>query len=758
METIVGVVTRINFYDDNTGFGIVRIKLNYQNPEMAKYRSILFANILSVLATFDREPLIDEEYEFTGDLETSQYGWQLRAHTFSRRNPNSLEGVITYLSSDLFPGIGKKTAQKVYEALGENCLNLIISDEKALDKVDITSQQKAILFENLKLHYEKEHQIMDLLNLGLTMKMANKVANTLGFRAFELVKENPYQLIRIVEGIGFIRADKIALNNGVRKDSPLRLKALIVYVLEEYIYNNGNTYLHLNELYLECLKLANTEENILNKDNYRELIIELANDKQIKIDDKNYVYDVKLYEEEYQLAKKLTSFLESKEAKFSLNDIKAKLEKVMQINKIEYSDKQYEAITKALQEPIIIITGGPGTGKSTIIKGIIDTYAMMFDNEQIIRDQILLCAPTGRASKRLKEVTKHNACTIHKLLGFTGGNKFSVTPDCPLEAKLIIIDEFSMVDTSLACYLFSVLNSDTKVVIVGDADQLPSVGPGNVLRDLIECKEITTIKLDKIHRQASDSSIIALAHDVNHGILPDDFTSLHHDRTFIKCDDSLIIKTIEHTIKECINKGYDLQKDIQILAPIYKSDVGIDAINYHMQDIFNPQYDEITFMGKRFRVNDKVIQLVNRSEKGVMNGDIGFILHINHTEDKINGLSVMFDFGTVDYDKDELEDLSLAYAISIHKSQGSEFPVVIIPFSFRYYNMLKRKLIYTAITRAKQYLIMIGSFEAVRKGIVELEDQRKTNLALRIKEVLNQEESHEPESDDLENISPYDFM
>lgn len=759
METIFGVVTRVNYFDSSSGFGIVRLKLDYKNKDMAQYRTVLFTNMISVLATFDRQPLIDEEYEFSGEFETSQYGMQLKAKQFRRLSMTNLEGVITYLASDFFPGVGKKTAEKIYNEVGPDCLIQIVKDKSVLDKVDIMDKQKQIIYDNLVIHEEKEHQLIDLLNLGITMKMANKIVSVLGMAAYETVRNNPYQMIDIIDGVGFIRADNIAINNGVSKDSPLRLKALIIYVLEHYIRSTGNTYLHLNELFIQCIKFVNMEENILHKDNYREYIKDLTNAKKIIVDDNNIVYDVNIYNDEIKIAKKVYEFLENSNSLFDQDEIEANLEKVMKTNKIEYHDKQYEAIMKAITEPITIITGGPGTGKSTIIKGIIDTYALMFNNEQVIRDQILLCAPTGRAAKRLKEVTKHNASTIHKLLGYEGGNRFTITPDVPLEAKLVIIDEFSMVDTSLASYLFSVLPQDVKLIIVGDADQLPSVGPGNVLKDLIDCQEITTIKLDKIHRQASDSSIITLAHSVNHGILPQDFTALHHDRTFIDCHDNFIIKNIEGVVRDCLEKGLDLIKDIQILIPIYKSEVGIDSVNYYMQDTFNPSDDEVSHMGRRFRVNDKVIQLVNRSEKGIMNGDIGFIMYINRDRDKLKGLSVMFDSGIVDYEKDELEDLSLAYAISIHKSQGSEFPVVIIPFSFRYFMLLKRKLIYTAITRAKKSLIMIGNYEAVRKGIVELEDMRKTNLVLRIKEIFNNPQIENKKNDeDLENISPYDFM
>ena len=296
-----------------------------------------------------------------------------------------------------------------------------------------------------------------------------------------------------------------------------------------------------------------------------------------------------------------------------------------------------------------------------------------------------------------------------------------------------------MVDITLASILFKCISPFTKVVIVGDVDQLPAVGCGDILRDLIESKEVTTTRLDKIHRQASDSTIISLAHEINQGILPYSVIEKQHDRNFVSCNDELMIEFITKVVKQGIDSGMDLVKDIQVLVPMYKGIVGIDSINYKLQDAFNKSDVEIIHNGKRFRENDKVIQLVNRQEKNVMNGDIGYIRSINKTENNVRSLEVQFDFGSVKYEKDEFDDLNLAYAISIHKSQGSEFSLVIVPFSFKHWIMLKRKLIYTAITRAKKYLIMLGNVEALRKGIIQIEEKRKTKLQERIHSFINNE-------------------
>ena len=408
---------------------------------------------------------------------------------------------------------------------------------------------------------------------------------------------------------------------------------------------------------------------------------------------------------------------------------------------------QKEAIKRALLENIMIITGGPGTGKSTVIKGIVDGYIKL-RGDDFAMEEIVLLAPTGRASKRLAEVTKKDAKTIHRYLGYVGGGKFQHGPDNLVNGKLIIIDEMSMVDIILAARLFSALRSDVKVILVGDSDQLPSVAPGEVLCDLIETKEITTVKLDKIHRQAESSTIVSLAHNINSGIIPENLLERQKDRNFIKLEDNILLDNIIEVVRQAMNKNMSLLKDIQVLVPMYKGALGIEMINNKMQEEFNPLSDyQIVFGNKKFRVNDKVIQLVNRTEKGVMNGDIGYVISLDIEKEEVNGLTVLYDFGPVDYEKEELEELALAYAISIHKSQGSEFKTVIIPFTTKYYIMLKRKLVYTAVTRAKEFLIMLGSVEALSMCVNRLELKRKTKLVQKIKNQF-----------DPKVVSPYDFI
>ena len=786
MDKIIGVVQKVVYYNETNGYGIIKLKLDYKNPELAKYRTTLFSNVLSILCTFDRKPYDDEEYEFEGELETSSYGYQLKASKFRRVNENSKEGIVTYLSSELFPGIGKKAAEKVFDTLGDEALKLIVNDRNVLDSVDITLKQKDSLYENLVIHYTKEKELVELLNMGIGMGISVRIINVLKENASKLIKQNPYDLIDLVDGIAFLRADEIAKKLGFKDNDPKRLIALIHYVIKTSVYQTGESYSLKNDLFDKVSNFVNAYEEILSFEDFEKYLKQLIEKKKIIIEDETKVFDYNVYYDEINVAKAISKILVNSFVDYDLKDINKAIETVMEKNNIQYSDKQIEAIENALKEPISIITGGPGTGKSTVIKGIVEAYASLFKKEDLIKEKIYLLAPTGRASKRLKEVTNHNnASTIHKFLGYQGNGFFSMLVDNTINAKLVIIDEFSMVDINLASVFFKCISPLTKLVIVGDVDQLPAVGCGDVLRDLIESKEITTTRLNKIHRQAADSTIISLAHEINEGHLPYSVIEKQPDRNFIPCEDEKIIEFISTVVKQGLEKNMDIVKDIQVLVPMYKGIIGIDSINYKLQDEFNKTDDEIIYNGKRFRKNDKVIQLVNRQEKQVMNGDIGYIRAINKDNGTFKSIDVQFDFGSVHYEKDDLEDLNLAYAISIHKSQGSEFGLVIVPFSFKYWIMLKRKLIYTAITRAKKYLIMLGNVEALRRGITQIEDKRKTMLQERIHDMISnpfmildqssafseiREESHQEVSisdfmdyeiddrNEMENIALNDFL
>lgn len=750
MEKISGIVQKIIYNNDENGYAVVSIKIDYTDKEMKKYQDYLISNLLTVTCYYSRAPLKDEEYLYTGDFVTTKYGIQLKATSYTIPNSDTLQAVVTYLSSEYFKGIGKKAATRIYEKLGSNCLNEIRNNKEVLNEVaGLSSEQIDTIYNVLSDNEEQEKSLMQLVQLGFTIAMAKKIKKVLKAREIKIAIKNPYYLIDKVEGIGFLRADSIALKNGISESDPLRLKACINYFINNYTYETGNCYIEIDYLKERVLTTLNKDKEIITKEGFDGFIEELTNDGLLVIVNENKVYVSEVFNAEEQLATNIIARINNEvNNPYDDKDINKALEKVKKNNKIVYSPLQEKAIIKALEENVMIITGGPGTGKSTIVKGIIDTYARLFNSDNVL-EEVLLLAPTGRASKRLNEITKHKAQTIHKALGFDG-KKFSFGPNNQLIAKMVIIDEMSMVDILICNRLFAAIPSDCKIVIVGDVDQIPSVGPGEVLSDLISSKEITTIHLKEIHRQAKDSSIISLAHYVNQGIIPENILEKQHDRNFIYLDEDKILDNIKIIIEQALTKDMDILRDIQVLIPMYRGILGIDNVNTFLQDCFNPLKDgedELVTPKQRFRINDKVIQLVNRNEDQIMNGDIGLVHSFVYTNGYISQMSVQFDGKRVDYIKEEYEQLKLAYAISIHKSQGSEFKTVIIPFTNKYYSMLKRRLYYTAITRAKSYLIMLGNYESLKIASASLGVKRNTRLIELIKEKTTKKE-----------LSPYDFL
>ena len=734
MEKLEGTVEKILFKNEENGYAVLRIKLDFSKKAMAKYRDILYTNLLTITSFFDRFPVIGEQLEFQGDFEESKYGIQFKAQSYSRINEDTLETVIAYLSSDYFPGIGKKIATKIFEIIGKNCLEKIRRDKNELDKIEgLTLIQKDTIYKGLIDNKKKEKDTLDYINMGFTIQMAQRILAELTKEEIELAKDNPYLLIDKVDGIGFLKADKIALAIGIKENDPIRIKACIKYIIDKMTFETGNCYLEKDMLLSTINKYI-----FLAKEDYEEYLKILQSEGKLFIDETN-VYEFSLYEAEGKLAAIIASLIIHNQREIKTKAIIKKLETVKKELNIEYSSKQEEAIINAFIEKIMVITGGPGTGKTTIIEGIIELYKKLYPSPNMT-EEVYLLAPTGRAAKRLAEVTKMPAQTIHKFLAYDG-KIFHNNENNPINAKLIIIDEMSMVDVILAYRLFSSLTSDARIIIVGDVDQIPSVSPGNVLEDIIKTEKIKTIKLDKIHRQAQGSSIIRLAHEVNHGIIPLDLFEKQSDRNFINLEDeSLIINSLKKIIHKAIDQNMSIFRDIQVLIPMYKRSLGIDNINSILQEEFNPlkrTEEEIIFGKQKFRINDKVIQLINRNDENIMNGDIGIIQSFIYDDNRIIGMHVKFDNGLVEYTKDNYEEIKLAYAISIHKSQGSEFNTTIIPFSKSYSIMLKRRLYYTAITRAKKFLIMLGSYDAFKMAVNNTEYYRNTKLKQKILEAID---------------------
>ena len=749
-EKINGTIARIHYYNADNGYTVALFELDYKDKKksIVGVKNKIIGNTITVVGFFDRNVFPDEEYILEGDyIKDKNYGLQFKFTKFERKELTNIHGVISYLSSDLFPGIGLKVAKMVVETLGVDAINIIKKNPDSLDEVKITPKQRSTIYSGILSDKNNQEAVIFFLNNGITIDMANKIIIKLGEAAVELVKENPYILMHEIERFGFKKNDTFALNLGLKKDDPRRLKALVGFLLKELIYNTGNSYIDRVSLFERIREYVNEE---IDKDSFENVLKELQQDKKIYVEDEDHIFDYNLRKQELMLASEIVSLLKgtrNTEKNLEIFDDKLIDKYYKQIEKessFSFNEEQKLAIKSAFTEPLVIVTGGPGTGKTTIVNAIVKMFLKLHNDSSAMIDQIAVVAPTGRAAKRLKETTGMETSTIHKFLGYLGGDNFEHNRFNRTNARLIIVDESSMMDLPLAYRLVTSMHEDARLIIVGDVNQLPAVGPGQILKDLIDTKEIKTIVLNKIHRQAENSSIIKLAHSVNEGYLPENFAQKFTDRAFIPTDNDHLASLVVDLVDKAVKKGKNIHKDIQVLIPMYKGDVGINEINSKVQELINPlneEKEELKFMSVSYRINDKVIQLVNRSEKGIMNGDIGIITNFKYKDFKINGLTVLFDNIYVDYTLEEVEDLSLAYAISIHKAQGSEFDLVIMPVSTKYYVMLKRKLIYTAITRAKNSLVVIGEAKALSMGVSRLELNRKTILKDEIINLLHKKDT-----------------
>lgn len=742
MDKIEGMIERVLFHNKENGYTVASFLIDFNKIPISVKKAKIVGNKTTVVGVFDRVPVEDEEYLLDGEfIKDPKFGLQFKFSGFQRKGFESPYGIINYLSSDLFPGVGLKAATQVVETLGVDAIDKIKKDPTCLDKIDITLKQKTVIKTGILNDDTVQKTIIFLLNHGVTIDMANKIINALeGLNVIDLVSENPYMLIDKVERFGFKKADALASSLGIPKTAICRLKALLCFCLKEVLYSSGNSYIAKSDLYVAVNKYTGEE---IEKDKYLDVLNMLYSEKKIYIDETNNIYDYSNYLAEVDLAKEIASFLKDERSaegikKYDLEDIEKIFTKIKKESHIEFSVEQEEAIRMAFTEPIVIITGGPGTGKTTIVHAILKMYLRLNEDNSTLAESVALLAPTGRAAKRLKESTNMPASTIHKFLGYQGENYYEYSKTNKTSSRLIIVDEASMMDLPLASRLVTSMHNDARLIIVGDVDQLPSVGPGQVLKDLIDSKEIKTIRLTKIHRQAEDSSIIKLAHNVNEGILPENILDKLSDRNFIVTSSDALPSMVVDLYQKAIEKGKSI-KDTQVLIPMYKGDAGINEINNKIQEAINPlsNLGELKHLNRVFRINDKVIQLVNRAEKGIMNGDIGYVASFIRKNEKLAGIEVNFDTHRVSYTLEELDDLTLAYAISIHKSQGSEFELVIMPFTNQYYIMLKRKLIYTGITRAKKTLLLIGDPASMQYGIRRIEIERRTILKEEIKKYLH---------------------
>ncbi len=673
---------------------------------------------------------VGEEYIFSGEVkEDDRFGDYLHVYSYEKPKINSGEDIIKYLSSSKFEGVGKRSAQKIVTALGTDALDQIKNNPACLDNVNITETVKqeiitkhgkdevlSDLYAVLVPFNLSEFIISNLYQYILQKKIANPISQ---------IKNNPYSFIKDVYGFTYEKADEIYLALGGSYEDELRIYAYIKYIIQQNCYKSGDTLISLNELIL----IINAKFN-LNQEQTNDYLNVLINERELyAVDD--FIALKQFYECEQAIASNIKLRLQDLIYTLNQDAIVSEITNLEAKFNINYSEVQKDAIINALTNNFSIITGGPGTGKTTIVKAIVNIFENLRYEKYSVSDitqKIMLCAPTGRAAQRMKEATGYPAKTIHSLLGWDPHkNKFVRGIDEPLNQELIIIDEFSMVDIFLCEALFKAIRPGTMVIIVGDQAQLESVNPGNVLADLLESDVVSQIKLDIIFRQGEGSSIAKLAKSINTNQKIEFVKTA--DMGFLNRDGNLI-ETVYQIQKRSYDVGYD-QLNVQVLYPKYKGRNGIDKLNERLKPEIIDEDKVLEYAERKYQVGDKVMQLKNNYEKEIYNGDIGFITKIyrKYPKKKELAMQVAFREEKIDLTREDLEEITHAYAISIHKSQGSEFGVVILPVSSESKNMLTKKLLYTAVTRTKDKLIVIGELNQFDYGIKEQDYRRKTALA-----------------------------
>ena len=710
MAYIKGIFIQNIFNNSQNGYtvGLIRIKESDNIEYINK--------VITFTGIFD-ELKYKTTYKMEGSfIEHTKYGMQFQVTNYELVLPSKEEEIIDFLSSDLFP-MGVKTAEKIVNKLGSDAINIIINDPSSLNNIPrLTSSKINKISEVLNDYKTTSNTVIELTKMGFNTKDAISILKKY-HNPLKVINNNIYQVLDDID-ISFTELDKIALSNNYLKDDERRLEALTIYLMNNITFNQGDTYLYYDEIYHYIKEYTDniTFEYILKK---------LSKQNRIVIKEDRY-YLKEFYDAEHYIMNRLTKLNDTERRK--LPKLEDKIKKLSSKLKIEYDESQKEAIIKSLNNNLTIITGGPGTGKTTIIKCIV---SLLIDIMGVSKDKLALLSPTGRAARKLTEVTNIKASTIHKYLKWDKeSNTFSVDEYNQSNEEYIIIDEASMIDTILLFSLLKGTKEKAKYIFIGDYYQLPSVGQGQVLKDLIDSDCLDVITLKKLYRRTEDSYITTLAYEIKNKELSENYQYKYDDYNFISCRNEEILNVTEDIITKALKKGYT-EKDIQVLAPIYKTTNGIDSLNKMLQSIMNPpskNKNEILSGETIYREGDKILQLVNDSDNSISNGDIGYIESII-TEKNKRHVVINFDGTRVTYTPKDFINIMHGYAISVHKSQGSEFKLVIIPFSNSFKRMLYNKLIYTAVTRAKEKLILIGDPQAFIYSIKnDYVEQRKTTL------------------------------
>ncbi|MGO8881210.1 MAG: ATP-dependent RecD-like DNA helicase [Desulfomonilaceae bacterium] len=714
VSNIQGQIERVTFHNEENGFTIVRLKV-------PGYRELvtLVGNLMA--------PLPGQVINATGEWVTHpQFGEQFKVVQYNTLVPSTVTGIERYLGSGLVKGIGPVMAKRIVKLFGEETLVVIDETTDRLCEVEGIGEKRLGM---IRKAWEDQKHIREVMVFlqghGVSAGYAAKIYTQYGNRSIEVVKENPFHLAMDIFGIGFVTADKIAENLGFQKNSPVRVQAGVIYVLSQ-MADEGHVYYPYGALIEKCIKVLEVAQEAI-----AEALDILFSEKRIVIDnpserdvrsnsETSAVYLSTFYACETGIASMVKTLLRSPYSRRKVDTDKA-IQWVQREISISLALNQVEAVKVALDSKIMIITGGPGTGKTTIIKAILAIF-------ERLGVEILLAAPTGRAAKKMSEATGHEARTIHRMLEFSPHKRgFQRDEKHPLMCDLLIVDETSMIDTVLMYHLLKAMPLHSTLILIGDVNQLPSVGPGNVLQDIIESNAVSVVRLTEIFRQAQESDIIVNAHLINSGVIPslDSSEDTNHDFYFIeKAEPEEALETILKLVCVRIQNafGFDPLDDVQIITPMNRGTVGTSNLNIEFQKALNPREDGILRGGRSFRINDKVMQIRNNYDKDVFNGDIGRISKIDLENHEV---TILFDGKAVTYDYPDMDEIVLAYAVSVHKSQGSEYPCVVIPLLTQHYVLLQRNLLYTAVTRGKKLVIVVGSKKAMAIAVKNDKQQNR---------------------------------
>ena len=709
-QKLRGTIERITYQSQDSGFTVAKLR-----PEGASAKGLVTVVGQTLSLNAGESIVMDGEWS-----SHSEYGRQFKISNYHTEYPTTLDGVRKYLGSGMIKGIGPVMARRIVDHFGEKSLNVIQREPGKLKEVEGLGPKRAKMITKAWKEQQEVHSVMLFLQShDVGTGYAVKIWKEYGEDAVALVKENPYRLANDIWGIGFLTADRIAQNIGVAHEAESRILAGINYVLTSASNDNGHVFVPRDDLLSACSETLEVDLDLINR-GVNELV---AREELICEEDRLYL--PMLYWSEQGISTRLYQLAQIQ--RIETGDVDAEIDAIQLRDGVSFAARQRGALTRALTSNVMVLTGGPGTGKTTTVNGMIS----LFESR---KKKVVLTAPTGRAAKRMQETTGKEAKTIHRLLEYAPRTGFMRNFENMLAADVIIVDEISMVDVLLMNSLLRAIPISSCVVLVGDVDQLPSVGPGSVLKNVIESGVVPVVTLNEIFRQAQTSKIVTNAHGINSGSMPDLENRKDSDFFFMEvADPAEVAQTISDLCSRRLPKsyGFDGFDDIQVLSPMHRGESGAQALNERLQNALNPRGTEVVRAGVCYRDGDKVMQVRNNYDKDVFNGDIGRIVRIDPVEQE---LAVRFGDRSASYEFGELDELALAYAITVHKSQGSEFKAVVVPVTTQHFVMLQRNLIYTAITRAKELVVMVGTKKAVGIAVKNnAVSQRNTTLVERLR-------------------------